>query len=49
MKLFYIQILKTFVFNCCQESDSFQKLLNIPLLLQKDNKDVSLYELIKNN
>ena len=31
-----------------QESYSFQKLLDIPLLLPKDNKDISFNELIKN-
>ena len=41
-------MINTFVCICGQESYSFQKLLDIPLLLPNDNKDISLKELIRN-
>ena len=46
--IFYIQMINTFVCKCGQESYSFQKLLDIPLLLPNDKIDISLHTLIKN-
>ena len=41
-------MINTFLFKWSQKSYSFQKLLDIPLLLPNDNKDISLNELIRN-
>ena len=41
-------MINTFVCKCGQESYSFQKLLDIPLLLPNDKIDISLHTLIKN-
>lgn len=47
-EIFYIQMINTFMCKCGQESYSFQKLLDIPLLLPNDNIDISLHALIRN-
>ena len=42
-----MQMIKIFVCKCGPESYFFQKILDIPLLLPNDNKDISLNEFIK--
>ncbi len=45
--IFYIQLINIFRSDCGKEFYSFQKLLDIPLLLTNINGDTNLKELIK--
>ena len=45
-KLFYSQIINTFKCQCGAEIYSFQKLLDFPLLLPNDVKEINIYDLL---
>ena len=45
--LFYTQMINIFNCKCGYESYSFQKLLDIPLLVPNDTKEINLYNLIE--
>ena len=44
--LFYTQIINIFTCHCGKETYSFQKLLDIPLLIPSDKKEIDIYSLI---
>ena len=46
--LFYTQIINIFTCHCGNENYSFQNLIDIPLLIQSDKKEIDLYSLLDN-
>ena len=46
--LFYTQIINIFTCHCGNENYSFQKLIDIPLLIPSDKKEIDLYSLLDN-
>ena len=45
--LFYTQMINIFTCKCGNESYSFQKLLDIPLLIPNETREINLYDLIE--
>ena len=45
--LFYTQIINIFTCHCGKETHSFQKLIDIPLLIPTDKKEIDIYSLLE--
>ena len=45
--LFYTQIINIFTCHCGKETYSFQKLIDIPLLIPTDKKEIDIYSLLE--
>ena len=45
--LFYTQLINIFTCHCGKETYSFQKLMDIPLLIPTDKKEIDIYSLLE--